>query len=157
VAGFGTPTDLTFAADRRREAGLGGTRAAAVVARPGVPSPLPVLRADDPRAAFTQVLALFAPSLARVFPDGRHPTAVVDPTARLAPDVALGPYCVVGPPRIGGCRLGPHVVVGRTRSCRRCLLHAASQVRERCVLGDEVILRRSVVSDGSATSRPQAW
>ncbi|MBK7702090.1 MAG: hypothetical protein IPI34_03940 [bacterium] len=86
VAGFedAGPGDLTFAADRRRETGLAGTRAAAVVARPGVPSPLPVLRADDPRAVFTQVLALFAPSLTRVFPDGRHPTAVVDPTARLA-------------------------------------------------------------------------
>jgi UDP-3-O-[3-hydroxymyristoyl] glucosamine N-acyltransferase len=155
VAGFeeAGPGDLTFAVDRRREAGLAGTGASAVVARTGVPSPLPVLRAADPRAVFTQVLALFAPPLSRVFPEGRHPTAVVDPSARLAADVALGPYCVVGPgARIGeGCRLGPHVVVEADAVLgERCLLHAAAQVRERCVLGDEVILHGGAVvgSDG---------
>jgi len=155
VAGFedAGPGDLTFAVDRQRESGLAGAVAAAVVVRPGVPCLLPTLRADDPRAVFTQVLALYAPSLSRVFPDGRHPTAVVDPTADLAPDVALGPYCVVGPgARIGaGCRLGPHVVIEADAVLgRRCLLHAAAQVRERCVLGDEVILHGGAVvgSDG---------
>jgi UDP-N-acetylglucosamine acyltransferase len=42
-----------------------------------------------------------------------HPTAVIDPTAELAADVAIGPYSVVGANvRIGaGTVLGPHVVV----------------------------------------------
>lgn len=47
-----------------------------------------------------------------------HPTAVVDPTAELAADVAIGPYSIVGANvRIGaGTVLGPHVVVAaRTR------------------------------------------
>ena len=46
-----------------------------------------------------------------------HPTAVVDPRAELADDVAVGPYCVVGPDvRLdAGTRLESHVVVtGRT-------------------------------------------
>ena len=42
-----------------------------------------------------------------------HPTAIVDPSARLAPEVEIGPYCIVGPDvSIGqGTVLGPHCVV----------------------------------------------
>jgi UDP-N-acetylglucosamine acyltransferase len=42
-----------------------------------------------------------------------HPTAVVDGSARLHPDVTIGPFCVVGPDvEIGeGSRLLSHVVV----------------------------------------------
>jgi UDP-N-acetylglucosamine acyltransferase len=46
-----------------------------------------------------------------------HPTAVVAPTAELAPGVRVGPYAVVGPHvRVGaGTRIGPHAVLqGRT-------------------------------------------
>jgi len=44
---------------------------------------------------------------------GIHPTALIDPEARLAEDVVVGPYCVVGPRvRVGpGCRLDSHVVL----------------------------------------------
>jgi UDP-N-acetylglucosamine acyltransferase len=51
-----------------------------------------------------------------------HATAIVDPRARIAPDVEIGPYAVVGPDvEIGaGCSLGAHVVVnGHTRLGRR--------------------------------------
>jgi UDP-N-acetylglucosamine acyltransferase len=46
-----------------------------------------------------------------------HPTAVVDPGAKLADDVELGPYCVVGGgvELDRGVRIGSHVVIaGRT-------------------------------------------
>lgn len=44
-----------------------------------------------------------------------HPSAVVDPGARLGHGVEIGPYAVVGPGvELGdGCRLGPHVVLER--------------------------------------------
>jgi len=47
-----------------------------------------------------------------------HPTAIIDPSAKLAADVAVGPYSIVGADvEIGaGSVLGPHVVIGaRTR------------------------------------------
>ncbi|MFW5815711.1 MAG: acyl-ACP--UDP-N-acetylglucosamine O-acyltransferase [Wenzhouxiangella sp.] len=47
-----------------------------------------------------------------------HPSAIVEPSARVAADVEVGPYSVIGPEvEIGaGCRIGPHVVItGRTR------------------------------------------
>ena len=46
-----------------------------------------------------------------------HPTALVDPAAVLAPDVAVGAFSIIGPKvRIGsGSWIGPHVVItGRT-------------------------------------------
>ncbi|MEP7327928.1 MAG: acyl-ACP--UDP-N-acetylglucosamine O-acyltransferase [Betaproteobacteria bacterium] len=51
-----------------------------------------------------------------------HPTAVIDPSADIAADVAIGPYSIVGADvRIGaGSVLGPHVVIAaRTRMGQR--------------------------------------
>jgi UDP-N-acetylglucosamine acyltransferase len=43
-----------------------------------------------------------------------HPTAIVDPQARLAADVTVGPYSIIGADvEIGAAtRIGPHVVIG---------------------------------------------
>ncbi len=51
-----------------------------------------------------------------------HSTAIVDPSAKLAPDVGVGAYSIVGPHvTIGsGCVIGPHVVIAaRTRMGER--------------------------------------
>ncbi|MCW5605816.1 MAG: acyl-ACP--UDP-N-acetylglucosamine O-acyltransferase [Burkholderiales bacterium] len=50
--------------------------------------------------------------------DRIHPTALIDPGARIAGDVEIGPYSIIGADvEIGpGCRIGPHVVIsGHTR------------------------------------------
>jgi len=47
-----------------------------------------------------------------------HPTAIVHPGARLATDIEIGAYTIIGPHvEIGaGCRVGPHAVItGHTR------------------------------------------
>lgn len=47
-----------------------------------------------------------------------HPTAIIDPSAKLAENVRIGPYSIVGPDvEIGpGTEIGPHVVIkGPTR------------------------------------------
>jgi UDP-3-O-[3-hydroxymyristoyl] glucosamine N-acyltransferase len=59
---------------------------------------------------------VFASLLHRLFdgprPTGVHPSAVVDPEARLAPDVAVGPFSIVGRAIVGaGTVIGSHVVV----------------------------------------------
>lgn len=42
-----------------------------------------------------------------------HPTAIIDPAARLAEDVQVGPWSMIGPDvEIGaGTVIGPHVVI----------------------------------------------
>jgi UDP-N-acetylglucosamine acyltransferase len=66
-----------------------------------------------------------------------HPTAVVDPAAKLADDAEVGPYSVVGGEvELGrGVVVGPHVVLtGRTRVGARtrispfCVIGAAPQI-----------------------------
>ncbi len=47
-----------------------------------------------------------------------HPAAIVDPAAKVAPDVEIGPFSLIGPEVeiASGCRIGPHVVItGKTR------------------------------------------
>lgn len=63
-----------------------------------------------------------------------HPTAIVESGARIADDVDIGPYSIIGPEvEVGpGCRIGPHVVVtGRTR------LGADNRIFQFASIGDE--------------------
>lgn len=56
-----------------------------------------------------------------------HPSACVDPDARIGDDVHIGPFCVIGAGvEIGsGTRIGPHVVIdGPTRIGRDNRIHA---------------------------------
>ena len=43
-----------------------------------------------------------------------HPQAIIDPTAKLADDVSVGPFSIIGADvSIGqGTEIGPHVVIG---------------------------------------------
>lgn len=63
-----------------------------------------------------------------------HPTALVDPAARLAPGVEVGPYAIVGPGvSIGeGCRIGPHASLERN-----VRLGAGSRVGQGSILGGD--------------------
>lgn len=145
--------EITFVDSPRLLKRLGECRAGAVIVPPGAEPPAAGLRAEDPRAAFARVLALFAPERDRILPPERHPSAVVASDAILGADVALGPGCVIGPgARIGdGSRLGAHVVIEADVTLGRdCCLYHGAVVRERCRLGDRVILHAGVVigSDG---------
>ncbi len=95
-----------------------------------------------------------------------HPTAIIDDTADLAPDVAVGPYCVIGPgvSVADGTTLGTHVVIERdTAIGRRCyvgpgaVLGSAPQDRKyhgeptHLEIGDETQIREHVtINRGSA-------
>lgn len=88
-----------------------------------------------------------------------HPTALVDPGARLADDVEVGPFSVIGPDvEIGaGSVIGPHVVVqGPTVLGRRTRIFQFASVGEACqdkkyngeptrlVMGDDNVVREGV-------------
>ena len=88
-----------------------------------------------------------------------HPTAIVDPAARLAADVEVGPYSVIGPDVEidAGCVIGPHVVIkGPTRLGQRNRIFQFASVGEECQdkkyageptrleVGDDNVIRESV-------------
>lgn len=101
-----------------------------------------------------------------------HPTAIVDPSAVLAPDVDVGAFSIIGPGvEIGaGTRIGPHVVVARmTRIGARNRISQFASIGEdpqdkkysgeptRLEIGDDNVIReycsihRGTVQDQSLT------
>lgn len=146
------PGDLTFVANPRYLRFLDGCRAAAVILAPDAPpTPLPSLRTPEPYLAFARAVEHFHVPLA--WPAGVHPTAQVAASARLAADVSIGAYSVIGERvQIGaGARIAPHVVVYDDVSIgARATLHAHVTVRERVRIGADVVLHAGAVigSDG---------
>ncbi len=133
------PDEITFAVDARRLKALNGCRAGAVVVPTDAAAPagLTVLRVADPMAAFARVLALIAPREDLPGP-GVHPSAVVDPTARLGTDVAVGPHAVIGADVTLGERVticaGVCLAAGVTIEAGSVLFPGVV-VRERCRIG----------------------
>ncbi|MGB8366247.1 MAG: acyl-ACP--UDP-N-acetylglucosamine O-acyltransferase [Rhizomicrobium sp.] len=98
-----------------------------------------------------------------------HPTALIEDGARIAPDVEVGPYCVVGASVVldAGVKLHSHVVVrGNTHIGARTLIHShavlggEAQMRskkpsaERLIIGSDNVIRESVtISTGSHSGR----
>jgi UDP-3-O-[3-hydroxymyristoyl] glucosamine N-acyltransferase len=143
---------ITFLADRRHEGLVAATTASAILLAPGGPAAsIPVLRVENPYAAFAQVLALFHPPFRP--PVGVHPTAVIAPTAVLGDGASVGPHAVVG----DGARIGrnavlyPNVTIYRdVRIGDDFTAHAGVVVREDVMIGDRVTLHAGAVvgSDG---------
>jgi UDP-N-acetylglucosamine acyltransferase len=103
----------------------------------------------------------------------RHPTAIIHPNARLADDVSVGPYSIIGEHvEIGaGSVIGPHVVIdGHTAIGKGNRIFQFSSIGEipqdkkykgeptRLVIGDNNTIRESctlnlgTVQDGGVTS-----
>jgi UDP-N-acetylglucosamine acyltransferase len=85
-----------------------------------------------------------------------HPTAIIAPTAQLAPDVQVGPYAVIeGNVTLGpGCVVGPFVhLLGHTTLGARNRIHAGAVIGDtpqdlkykgeptRLVIGDDNVIR----------------
>jgi UDP-3-O-[3-hydroxymyristoyl] glucosamine N-acyltransferase len=145
------PGDLTFVSNARYSARLATTRASAVIVVPALDTPLPSLLTPNPYLAFARAVAILHPA-SRPEP-GIHPSAVVDPSARLGEDVHVGAMAVVGSGVRVGARsvLHPHVVLySGVDVGEDCLLHSGVQVREGCRLGNRVVVHNGAVigSDG---------
>lgn len=151
------PGDVTFLANPAYAAEVARTRASAVIlGQHGPAAPCAVLRADDPYLAFARAVQVLAPAPIR--PTGVHATAVVDDTAMLGPDVAIGPLAVIGPGTRIGARsvIHAHAVIGAgTTIGDDCVIHAHVSIRERCRLGDRVTLQNGAVigADGFGFAR----
>ncbi|HWU26688.1 MAG TPA: acyl-ACP--UDP-N-acetylglucosamine O-acyltransferase [Rhizomicrobium sp.] len=98
-----------------------------------------------------------------------HPTAVIEDGARLAANVEVGPYCLVGRSVVlgDGVKLASHVVIGgnteigpRTQIYSHAVLGGDAQMRtrkpsaERLVIGADNVIRENVtISCGSHAGR----
>lgn len=106
-----------------------------------------LLVVGDADIAMISTLELFAPAPPARAP-GVHPSAVVDPDARIDSSAHVGPLCVVergasvgpGSVLISGVFLGANASIGA-----RTTLHPGVSVLERCAVGNGCILHAGVV------------
>ena len=148
------PGHVTFLANPRYTPRVQTTRASAVYLAEGsevARDDIAVLHARDPYLAYTRALRLFNPE--PEFEPFIHPSAVVDPTARLGAGVAVGACSVVGRDAVvgDGVRIFPNVTVYDGVSIGEgSVIHSGVALREGTVIGSRVIIHNNAVvgSDG---------
>ena len=138
------PGDLTFVVDAKYLDALQQSRAAAVLIRADLQTTarMPQIRVRNPRDAFHVLTSALAPPPITYAP-GVHPSAIVAPDAVLGRNVSVQPYAVIEP----GATIGDNVVIGAfcyighcTRVGNDCFLYPRVTIRERCTIGQRVII-----------------
>jgi UDP-3-O-[3-hydroxymyristoyl] glucosamine N-acyltransferase len=147
------PGDISFLANPKYAPFLAETRASAVlVSAPQQAAHLVQIVVANPDHGFARLVATFGPQSAKM-PVGVHPMAVIGEGVSLGEGVTIGPFAVIA----DGARIGdrtvihPHVCIGPSAAIGAdCLIYPQVSIRERCVLGDRVILHSGAVigSDG---------
>ena len=142
------PDQVSFVVGGKHVEAALASHAGALIVSPAVADRLPrdLLVVANPHATFARAAALFHPE--PPLKPGRHPSAVVDPTAELADDAEIGAHVSVGPgTRIGrGSRIGPGCVIGAgVEIGAGCRLHGNVTVYSGSRIGDRVTLHSGSV------------
>lgn len=145
------PSDVSFLANPRYAETMTRSKAGAICVgldQPSVASKN-FLRCPNPSESFQKLIEIFIPPLpVSHFAHGIHPTAVIDPSAVIEPEVHIGPYCVIGAGAHiqSKTQLIAHVFVGEgSKIGKHCVLYPQVTVREKCFLGDRVVLQPGCV------------
>ena len=139
---------VTFLANPRYTPRVNTTRAAAVFLSEEAQTDrdIAILRVKDPYLAYTRALRIFHPE-AELEPFV-HPSAVIDPTARVAKRVAIGACVVIGRNAFIGddVRIHPNVTVYDDVTIGRgSVIHSGVAIRERTVIGERVVIHNNSV------------
>ncbi len=150
--------ELTFLSNPKDEKFLESTNASTVIVGRSLDIskhrklPPSVIRVEDAYASFVMAIQKFSPS-PTLLPQGIHPTATVDSSAKVGKNCAIGPHVVIG----RGCEVGdgttilPGTVLGdRVHVGNGCLIYSNVSIREACLIGSRVIIQPGAVigSDG---------
>jgi UDP-3-O-[3-hydroxymyristoyl] glucosamine N-acyltransferase len=143
------PGTISFLSNPRYRKYLVNTAAAAVVLDEAASADCPVaaLVAANPYAAYARIAAWLHPEPAAVA--GVHPSAVVDPSARVAASATIGPHAFID----AGAEIGARTVVGAgsvvgaecvigadTRLAARVVLYRRVRIGVRCLIHSGVVL-----------------
>ena len=145
---------LSFVGQKRYEKQLESTKAGIVlVCRDLMNAPCEnrtLIVCDNVDYAFSQILARFAEE-PPVWKVGVHPSAVVDPAAKLGEGVSVNANAVIEAGAVigdgtvigAGCYIGHDVRIGK-----KCLIYPNVTIMYRCELGNLVVLHPGVVIGG---------
>ena len=151
-----TPEEASFLGNEKYFEDFLHTSAGIVLVPPGLPKypeNVAFVEVANPSMAFNALVKYFKASSYKFVP-GIHPTAIIDPSAKINPDrvrvgayTCIGAHCEIGDGTdIGNaCQIGDSVTMGEN-----CRLHANVTIRERCKLGSRVTIQPGAVigSDG---------
>src|SRR5438552_1075706 len=120
---------------------------------------LAVLRAKDPYLAYTRALILFHP--ATPFEPAVHPSAVIDPTARIGDGVFIAAHVAIGRnAEIGErVRLHPNVTIyDNVTIGADSEIHSGVAIRENSIVGRRVIIHNNscIGGDGFGFAKDEA-
>jgi UDP-3-O-[3-hydroxymyristoyl] glucosamine N-acyltransferase len=110
-----------------------------------------LIKVENAYEAFASLLRLV--DQARPRKKGIHPTAVIEPTAKIGNDVFIGPYAYIGENCIvgDGCSIYPQVYIGdNTKIGNNCTINPGVKVYHDCLIGEGCIIHAGTVigSDG---------
>jgi len=135
------PGQLTFLANPRYRTQLADSQAGIVVLRAddADAAPATALIAKDPYTTFAKIAALF--DIAPTRPPGIHPSAVIDPDARIAASAHIGPFVTIGARSVVGenCIIGPGSIIGED-----CTLDTGCELIARVTLVTRVRIGKRV-------------
>jgi UDP-3-O-[3-hydroxymyristoyl] glucosamine N-acyltransferase len=145
--------DLTFLSHIKYQGKLAQSAAACVVVGPAA-AEAAMLRGSciivsDPYRYFARITQLWKRHHAAADPVGQiHPSACIDPSATLAPDVFIAAFVCIGANTVlgPGARLAAHCVIGRDVSigAGTCLSPRVS-IGDNCVIGERCLVHPGVV------------
>lgn len=141
------PEELSYISSPKHFKEAERSRAGCVIAAEGFSSSTKtVIAVAHPKAAFVKMMWLFHPEQ-RSAP-GAHPTASIDPSARLGQEVSIGPLVTIGKDAVIGdrVRLSPGVVVGDgVRIGADTVLYPNVTLYHHVVIGARVIIHAGSV------------
>ncbi|KAF3362019.1 UDP-3-O-acylglucosamine N-acyltransferase [Chlamydiales bacterium STE3] len=104
---------------------------------------------ENPSRAFQKIVELFSENASELTGfEGIHPTAIVHPSAKVASNVAIGPFAVIDKNVIleKSTTIGAHVYIGPNSVLgESCLIHPHVTIRERCLIGNRVTIQPGAV------------
>jgi len=107
---------------------------------------VPVILVKDPFASVQKLVPLYFERIN--FEHSIHPSAVIDDTATIAPEVHIGPFCFIGPnAQIGkGSILHSNVTLYEGASVgERSFLHSGVTLREFVKIGSDCVIHNGAV------------
>lgn len=144
-----TAEQATFLTDRKFLSMAQNSRAGVIlVAEKLAPLDRPHIPLKNVWEGVLLALKTFYPGFERKSWQGVHPTAVIDPTAELEENVAVGPYAVIGANvKVGrGCYIAPGVVIGdKCRLGENCTIYANAVLESETILGNGVFVQAGAV------------
>ncbi len=150
------PVHITFLSNPKLRAAASATQAGALIISRGEHDKLTVYSgarviSDNPYAYFARVAQYFAALTARPPVQGIHPTASVDPGARIAATASIGPMVTVE----DGAEIGEHCVIGAgcfigrdARIGAHTLFHPHVSFLADCHIGARCIVQSGAVIGG---------